>query len=344
MLASVDLIALLLTALQIFGFIAVGNLLSPPIGGIVYDKAGNKGVFIIAFAFLLVDFILRALMIEPQISDRYEGHTQIQTRQSTVSTPQGADIVEEGIPNARETTRLLPRSERSTTGLDYRISPNLPTICQNITILPCLSDPRLLSALFLSLVQATLLGSFDATIPTMAKEYYNLSSLHAGLLFLPLGITDFVLGPVFGIFVDRFGTKLAAVCSYACLSMFLCLLRLPQPGASGHVWLYGGILGLCGIGMAGTNSPAIVEASTIMENYYEANQAFFGHRQPYAQLYGLNNMVFSAGLALGPEVAGELKQRIGYGNMNAVLAAVCAFAVLLSLKYIGVSRSHTGLH
>jgi hypothetical protein len=40
-------------------------------------------------------------------------------------------------------------------------------------------------------------------------------------------------------------------------------------------------------------------------------------------------------LALGPEVAGELKQRIGYGNMNAVLASLCVIAALLSWRYIG---------
>ena len=90
--------------------------------------------------------------------------------------------------------------------------------------------------------------------------------------------------------------------------------------------------------MAGINSPAIVEASVIMENYYESNPSFFGHRKPYAKLYALNNMVFSAGLALGPELAGELKQRIGYGNMNAVLAGICVIAVFLSFRYIGGGR------
>lgn len=56
---------------------------------------------------------------------------------------------------------------------------------------------------------------------------------------------------------------------------------------------------------------------------------------PYAQLYGLNSMVFSAGLTLGPELAGELKQAIGYGNMNLVLAVICAVTAVLCFVYIG---------
>ncbi|KFY13024.1 hypothetical protein V492_03530 [Pseudogymnoascus sp. VKM F-4246] len=319
----------------IFGFVAVGNLLSPPLGGFVYDKTGNKGLFIVAFAVLLVDFILRALVIEPRIGERYESQVR-----SPAQPPAGQadDCVDERPPPSEEISRLLPGPKHSITSCSYKISPDLPTICHKIPILPCLADLRFLSSVFLTLVQATLLGSFDATVPTLAQEYYGLSSLHAGLLFLPLGITTLALGPIFGMCVDRFGTKVVAVSAYSYLSLILCLLRLVQPGASSQVLMYGGMLGVCGIGMAGINSPAIVEASLIIENYYELNQSFFGHKKPYAQLYALNNMVFSAGLALGPELAGELKQRIGYGNMNAVLAAVCAVAALLSFRYIGGGR------
>jgi MFS family permease len=338
--ASVESMDFVLTALQIFGFVTVGNLLSPPLGGFVYDKTGNKGLFIVAFAVLLVDFILRALVIEPRIGERYESQVR-----SPAQPPAGQadDCFEERPPPSEETSRLLPGPKHSIASCSYKISPDLPTICHKIPILPCLADLRFLSSVFLTLVQATLLGSFDATVPTLAQEYYGLSSLHAGLLFLPLGITTLALGPIFGMCVDRFGTKVIAVSAYSYLSLILCLLRLVQPGESSQVLMYGGMLGACGIGMAGINSPAIVEASLIIENYYELNQSFFGHKKPYAQLYALNNMVFSAGLALGPELAGELKQRIGYGNMNAVLAAVCAVAALLSFRYIGGGRDRCAL-
>lgn len=46
-------------------------------------------------------------------------------------------------------------------------------------------------------------------------------------------------------------------------------------------------------------------------------------------------MVFSLGLTLGPEIAGEVKEAIGYGNMNIVLAAICAVTAVLSFVYMG---------
>ena len=45
--------------------------------------------------------------------------------------------------------------------------------------------------------------------------------------------------------------------------------------------------------------------------------------------------VFSAGLALGPLVAGALRDSIGFGNMNAVVAGLCAITGGLSFVFLG---------
>lgn len=62
---------------------------------------------------------------------------------------------------------------------------------------------------------------------------------------------------------------------------------------------------------------------------------FFGEMGPYAQLYGASSMVFSAGFTIGPLVGGFLKQQLGYGNMNAVLAVCCALAATCSFTFLG---------
>ena len=67
----------------------------------------------------------------------------------------------------------------------------------------------------------------------------------------------------------------------------------------------------------------------------KTTKTFFGENGPYAQLYGLNSCLFNVGLTLGPELAGELKEAIGYGNMNIVLAALCTVVAVLSYLYIG---------
>jgi MFS family permease len=190
-------------------------------------------------------------------------------------------------------------------------------------------------------MQALLFSSFDATVPLVASEQFGFDSLKAGALFLPLGGADFLLGPVFGWCVDRYGTKPASVLGFTWLIPTFVLLCLPtEPSIkskldAGHlIALYVGLLAANGVGLVIINSPSVVETGTVVEKYYRANEDVFD-QAPYAQLYGISSMVFSAGLTVGPLVAGTLREMIGYGNMNAVLAGICAFTAVLAAFFIG---------
>jgi len=318
---------------SIFSFISVGTLLAPPLGGILYKKTGYIGVLGIGLAMIAVDFFMRLLVIEKKVARRYgmEDPNSVSCP-STNSTPERGGN-QEASEEANEAQPLLGNIEQD--GVSIKLSERQLRLARLFPILPCLADLRLLTALFIAFIQALLFGNFDATIPTVAQEYYKFDSLKAGLLFLPQCVFDLVLGPVFGWCVDRFGTKPVAVFSYAYLIPVLILLRLPQPGGNDQMYLYAGIIGLSGIGLAGIGAPSLVEAGIVVQRYHEANPGVFGDDGPYAQVYGLNCMMFSAGLTVGPLLAGELKQVMGYGNMNVVLAAICAVTALLSFFYIG---------
>jgi len=342
----------------------VGSLCAPLVGGTLYEKTGYAGVFGVAFALIAVDFTMRALVIEKKVAEQYlpppkdsdsdsDSHSASgsDAEPGLLSQDQRNDINEpsssthnEQPANPNETQPLLDRktSTSSSQASDplraYKLPPNQPTIARLAPILPCLASPRLLTALLAALVQAILLGSFDATIPTVANQYFNFDSLRAGLLFLPLGASDLLLGPAFGWVIDKYGVKVVAVGSYALLVPALTLLRIPAPGGEDQQIIYGVLLGFCGVGLAGIGAPGMVEAGAVVEKYYQANPEFFdekGKGGPYAQLYGLQSMVFSAGLAIGPELAGQLREAIGYGNMNAVLAAVCGVTAMLCFVFLG---------
>lgn len=217
---------------------------------------------------------MRLLVIEKKVARRYEsGDSSSVTDMNTTPSNQqnGTEDAEGG--NDEERPLLGGKKEDEAA---FKLSENQPKIARLIPILPCLADPRLLTAFLVAFIQAMLLGNFDATIPTVAQEYYNFNSLKAGILFLPLGAFDFILGPIFGWCVDRFGTKPVAVLSYTYLVPVLILLRLPHPGGQDQTILYGGLLALCGIGLAGIGAPSIVEAGTVVQKYYEANPDFFG--------------------------------------------------------------------
>ncbi|ROW11115.1 hypothetical protein VMCG_00952 [Cytospora schulzeri] len=319
---------------SIFSFISVGNLLAPLLGGVLYEKAGYPGVFGIGLAVLGVDFIMRLLVIEKKVAKRYDAAFPQHDPDPETVPDRGQDNSETGrtAGNQGEEEPLLGNKEND----PFKLSKDQPALARKITILPCLADPRLITAFLVAFVQAMLLGNFDATVPTTAQELFGFDSLRAGLLFLPLGAMDLVIGPIAGWFVDRYGVKPGAVVGYSYLVPVLIMLRLPhQGGGKDQMFLYGGLLALCGVGLAIIGAPSLVEAGTVVQKYYEANPDFFGEQGPYAQLYGLNSMVFSLGLAVGPALAGGLKQRLGYGNMNLVLAAISLATAVLCFVWLG---------
>ncbi|KAL8708063.1 MAG: hypothetical protein Q9220_006995 [cf. Caloplaca sp. 1 TL-2023] len=313
-------------SVKIFGFISIGELAAPVLGGVVYKKAGYPGVFGIGFAILAIDFIMRLLLIEKKTAAQWE--TKGEEREDNADEQDGTASGDE---DQDEQEPLLRKKEES----NYKVPEGQPKAVKAFPILYCLKDPRLLTALLLALNQATLLATFDATIPTEAQELFGFDSLKSGLLFIALVLPYLVLGPVAGWMVDRYGSKPAAVLGFGYLVPVLILLRLARPGGTSEIAIYCALLAFCGVGMAVIGSPSIVEASSVIQMYDKANPGFFGQQGPYAQLYGINSMVFSLGLTIGPLVSGGLKDSIGYGNMNLVVAMFCMITALLSFVFVG---------
>ena len=268
---------------------------------------------------------MRLLLIEKKTAAKYTDEKP-NTNPDTHSNEAGDE------EEANEEDPLLTKKDELQS---YKIPPNQPKPVRGFPLLYCLSDPRLLTALLLAFVQATLLSTFDATIPTVAQSLFGFDSLKSGLLFIALVLPYLILGPVAGWAVDKYGPKPAAVLGFGYLVPVLILLRLVHAGGKMEVIKYCALLALSGVGLAIIGSPSIVEASTVVQRYDKANPGFFGANGPYAQLYGMNSMVFSAGLTLGPLASGGLKDSIGYGNMNVVIAMLCAVTASLSFVFVG---------
>lgn len=315
----------------VFSFISVAGLFAPIIGGLLYARSGYNGVFGLGLGLIAIDLILRLLMIEKKAGAVYDD-TPCNTR----------DAIPGGDSDDNEQRPLLPKTSPNVNG--YRLTQPKKRLTRAIPILLLLRDSSLLTAIWIGFMQSILLGALDATVPLVAHEQFGFDSLKAGLLFLPLGMSDLCLGPVFGWGIDRYGTKTFSVLGFTWLIPMLVLLRLPlEPSIAGRldngqlIALYSSVLALNGVGLAMINSPALVEAGSVVEKYAKANKDIF-EEVPWAQLYGINSMVFSAGLTVGPLLAGALRESIGYGNMNALLAGMCGLTALLSALFIGQSE------
>ena len=107
-------------------------------------------------------------------------------------------------------------------------------------------------------------------------------------------------------------------------------------GPSRYCWLLPhSFLAGAGIGLAATGAPTIVEAGAVVEKFHKRNPESFGDKGPYAQLYGMTSITFNLGLALGPIVAGGLKETIGYADMNLVLSVLAAATALSCFIWLG---------
>jgi MFS family permease len=302
---------------SIFSIISVGELVSPVLGGVVYEKAGPGAVFGMGFALLTVDFFMRLAVIEKKVAAKF-----------------GVKYDEEEDAEAGEDSPLLANNQEESLE-QWKIPKDQPSWICKFPLLYCFRNPRMLVAQLVAFMQATLMAVFDTTIPTETQDLFHFDSLKAGLLFTPLVLPYLLFGPLAGKGVDKYGPKLAASIGFGFLVIPLVLLRLPHEGGNGEIAKFGVFLAMCGCGCALISAPSIVEASFVVEQYYKANREFFGDEGPYAQLYAINSMVFSAGLTLGPLISGGLRDTIGFGNMNAVVAGLCAVVSVLSYVYLG---------
>ncbi|KAK6599268.1 MFS amine [Botrytis cinerea] len=290
--------------------LGTGELAAPVLGGVVYDKVGSNAVFGMGIALLGVDFGMRVAVIEKKVARKWGVGEGLDG-----SEQGGASESESGNGNGEEAP-LLGNGEDS--DLDsWKFTKNFQRLSE------------------IAFMQATILAVFDATIPTQSQSVFGFTALQTGLLFTPIVLTSLIFGPLTGMAVDRYGPKLIGTIGYTFFTLPLILLRLPVSNTTHDLVLYCVLLSLCGFGMAMIGAPSIVEASYVAEKYHNANPELFGEKGPYAQLYALNSMVFSAGFTFGPVLAGSLRESIGYGNMNAVVAGMCAVVAALCFGYLG---------
>lgn len=325
---------------SIFSFISVGAFAAPVVGGTVWERSGQAGALGVSIGVISVDLLMRLLVIEKKVAKKYDDADPNSTSSEDTNSndDQNNDNDEEnGDQEHGENSPLLPSKDKEAENALYTLAPpdQQPRIYQLFPILLTFRSSSLLLAFLVALIQAFLLSSFDSTLPTHAQEYYGFDSLKSGLLFLPLGALDLVMGPIAGWATDKYGTKALAVIGYLWLVPSLALLRIPQPSPLGkNLAIYCVILALNGAGLATIGAPSIVEAGAVVDKFYKKNPENFPN-SPYAQLYGFNSMIFSAGLALGPLVAGALKEKLGYGDANAVLAAVSGVTAVGCWVWLG---------
>ncbi|KAJ5518583.1 Major facilitator superfamily domain general substrate transporter [Penicillium expansum] len=144
---------------------ALGFVLGPFLGGLIYTKFGYEAVFVMAAVLVGVDFILRILLVEKKV------------RQGWI-----------------EADTESPDENQHIAGNDN----DCPSINEGgFILLKLIQQPRILTTLWALLVIGILFSAFDATLPIFVESTFHWSPVGAGLIFLPSAFTS-LMGPYFG--------------------------------------------------------------------------------------------------------------------------------------------------
>lgn len=126
----------------------LGLTLGPVLGGIVYDRAGWYGTFALGFGVLGMDILLRLIMIEKHIADRYR------------------DQERTAISEIKEDKTSIRVHHRK---------------CQLPEVIRLLRYPRLLAGMWLAFVEASIISAFDAVLPLHLNQLFGWTSFQTGM-------------------------------------------------------------------------------------------------------------------------------------------------------------------
>ena len=142
--------------------VALGFLLGPLLGGIVYDKAGYHVVFRMAFALVGLDLVMRVAMIEKGVAAKWAmTNPSAATSQETILSSQG-DAGYQTFAEAQETE--IGSGESTLTdgqSQDYEQESEYGE-AQSPTFVQIAKQPRVVISSFGLLVQGLLFSAFDA--------------------------------------------------------------------------------------------------------------------------------------------------------------------------------------
>lgn len=314
---------------QYMGYVSLGMtsgfMLGPLLGGVLYERTGYNGVWALCYAFIGLDFVLRIVLVEK--------------KDFPVSTPDEIGPVED-VQVESELPPETKRSQAENAALPTEEStPSQPTPKKTWTqklpaVFTLLASRRLLAALFASVVQATLIASFDSILPLFVNETFSWGSLQSGILYLTIVIPT-LLSPVIGYLGDKYGGRWFSAAGYLLACPMFILLRLVTHNSIRQKVLLVVLLVFIGLAMTLSFPPIMAEITHIVAAKEQSRpKGSYGKGGAYAQAYGLFNMAFALGTLVGPIWAGLIKQNYGWGTATWTLGLLSGVTTVPCLIWV----------
>ncbi|KAF3127095.1 hypothetical protein TWF703_010043 [Orbilia oligospora] len=288
---------------------SVGFVGAPSLSGFIYDRFGYDAVFLSMVVMVVFDIVLRILIIEKKDAVKW--------------------ILQETDPND-PTRPLLPPNPADGPNFDIQIHAH--------PLITLMSSPRLVTAVFISFVEAIIMTSFETVLPLHTKETFGYTSTLAGLCFALVVFGDF-FSTYAGRLSDRIGARPCVVTGLIASGtvVFLCGFATgPSIASQAMLWVL-----LLGVGLAHclVFVPTYTEMSLVVEQIEREKPGVFGPYGAFAQSYGLGNFAYAAGTTVGPLWSGFMRHQVGWGPMMFALGVFSILSVVPSYMFLGEPKA-----
>ncbi|KAF2733777.1 MFS general substrate transporter, partial [Polyplosphaeria fusca] len=297
----------------------IGIIISPLIGGLVYDKAGKMAVFAIMIGLGVFDIGLRVLMKEKPRKIYGAGPVETNTEKCDDQPPPPYQETALRLEPLMNSTPPSTSSSATTSKVvsKVEVSEVSTTSTRLHGVLALIRSPRLLAALYGCFINECIVASLCAVLPLFVNATFDWTALQAGLLFLTIAIPA-LAGPLAGALSDKFGAKWVAVAGFLLTTPPLLLLRLVDHNSKEQMILLCGLLTLAGSTIIFFLSPLGAECTFVADEQSEKSQC-----DMFASSFSLMNCSLAAAGILGPLAAGGLQEIYGWDVTTIALGVLC---------------------
>lgn len=331
-----------------------GVLVSPTLGGIVYEKAGFYPVFIMGLGVVLINLVLILLMIDRKTAAKYRGHND-STESSSLpngNSPRSAiangkrrlSTVEEG--DSTITTPLLSHCRETSSAVTK--DPSWWTIVGGFV-----RNHRIFATLYGCLINTILVSGMDAVLPIFIKQTFHWFSGATGAIFLNFSIPSLIC-PLVGMISDKYGVRLISGLGFTLEGVAVALLALIKHDDTASKVMACVLLSfvgklrpqfherqfslyprICsqqtGMGLNTSLIPLVAEIPRIVNTVQEEQPDIYGEygdKSPVTEAYMLLGATFGAGTVLGPLLSELTFENLGWTGFTTMLGFLSLSAIV----------------
>lgn len=325
---------------------SIGPIVGPLLDGVIYAHGGYYAVFGVMFAMLGVDAMLRLIMIEKRVAQKWLEAEAVHSEIPNVSPETNPPASPAPCPESSDTSSTMKgHCDEPTNGappssqvLHHQLPPKVRLLLSF----------RMFVGLAGGLLQSSLNVAFDSTLPLVVNALFSWQQTGQGLIFITILLPS-LLQPIFGAITDRYqqGRRLLAAGGCLLATPAYVLLRLVTQDTLGQKILLCALLVIIGLAMA-IAMPAIIAeiGATVADAEKNDPQAING--SVIATGWSLVNAAYAAGCLLGPLFAGLIRDTAGWQTTTwclGLLSAVTGVFLLLCLGgWIGKLRPRAFIH